>query len=89
VFGCDFHERTLFLTCYRSYRLAKPPPPSLLAQQPPGISTEIEEQNIISPQGIFRMIRDSDFADNRTFQKAIRITFERDCVWKRALVLIG
>jgi hypothetical protein len=41
------------------------------------------------PQGIFRMIRDGNFADHRTFRKATRETFERYGFLKRELALIG
>jgi hypothetical protein len=44
---------------------------------------------ILLPQGIFRMIRDGDFADYGAFQKATRETIKRDGCLKRALVLIG
>jgi hypothetical protein len=35
------------------------------------------------------MIRDGDFADRGTFQKAARETFKRDGFLKRALFVIG
>jgi hypothetical protein len=44
---------------------------------------------ILLPQGVFRMIRDSDFADHETFQKGTRETFERYGFLKRVLVSIG
>jgi hypothetical protein len=41
------------------------------------------------PQKIFRVIREGNFADYGTFQKAAKETFERYGFLKRALVLTG